>query len=379
MASGTSDARDYTRAKQYKRARIAFFVGGIAFSWITSLVFLLTGSSRKSADAVGRPVKNRHAKNSLVITVFLLMSWLVSFPLAYLRGYRLEHQFEMSNQTRGQWLGEQVKALLLQLVLMVPLAQVMLEVIRRRPKDWWAVLSAMAIPFTVILAHLAPVLILPIFNTYQPLRDKELAARLRLLAERSGITIADIMEMDMSRQTNAANAFVAGIGSSKRIVLADTLLDELTHDEIETIVAHEIAHQVNADVWRLLAMGVVTTAFSTWLAQRSFNAIHSRSYSWTGIRGASSVEALPLLGLITSVVGLTLMPLQNAYSRHIERKADQFALELSDNPSAFKSALEKITETNLSDPDPTTLEVILLHSHPPVNERRVACDRYAAD
>jgi STE24 endopeptidase len=365
------------RAKQYKRAKIAFFVGGILFSWISAAFFLLTGASRKVTDASSKSVRNEHAGNSVAVTVFMMLSWIVSFPLAYLRGHRLEQKYEMSNQSFSGWLGDELKSLAIQLVLMVPLSQVMLGVIRRRPNDWWAVLSAMSIPFTVILVHLAPVLIMPLFNTYQPLRDQRLADRLKTLAERSGVKVADIMEMDMSRQSKAGTAFFTGLGSTKRIVLADTLLNELTHDEIEAVVAHEMAHQINRDIWRLLSFGILTNAATTWFTQRAFNVINAKSTHRTGVRGAGYVEALPLLAIVTSVVGMILMPLQNAHSRYIERKADRYAMELTGNPGALKSGLNRLSELNLADPDPSRLEQILLHGHPSITERGRACDEYA--
>jgi STE24 endopeptidase len=379
MSQETPTQSNTDRAKQYKRARIAFFIAGILFSWIAAALFLATGSSRRISDRSRRAIPNHHASEGATIVSFVLLSWIASFPLSYLRGYRLEHQYEMSNQTFGAWLGEQLKGLAIQLALMVPITQVMLAVIRRRPRDWWAVLSAMAIPFTVVLAHLAPVLILPFFNTYQPLRDQMLAERLKAIAARSGIKVADILEMDMSRQTKAANAFVTGIGSTKRIVLADTMLEELTHDEIETIVAHEIAHQAHHDLWRLLAIGAATTAVVAWATQRVFESVNDRSKHITHVRGAGFAEALPLLSIVASVVGMFVMPLQNAYSRYIERKADAYALNLTENPDAFASGLNKIAEISLADPDPPRLEQVLLHSHPTIAERREACKRYAAE
>lgn len=376
-SSNPSNKGATERARQYKRAQILFFIAGIAFSWITAAMFVFSGSSRKLAKDMSRSVQHERVAEGATAAGLLLISWIISLPLAYLRGYRLEHRYEMSNQSTGQWFGEQLKGLGLQLVLMVPIAQLMLGVIRQRPRDWWAALSAMAIPFTVILSHLAPILILPLFNTYQPLRDRELAERLKALAARSGIHVAEILEMDMSRQTRAANAFVAGIGSSKRIVLADTLLEELTHDEIETVVAHEIAHQANRDIWRFLAAGTIKTTLIAWATYRAFDLVQARTERRTGIRGAGYVEALPLLSLIGSVIGVASLPIDNAYSRSRERKADEFALQLTGKPDAFKSALEKISTNNLVDPDPSRLEEILLHSHPSMSDRGAACDRFA--
>jgi STE24 endopeptidase len=376
LATNSTESQEYERAKEYSRWRITYFVIGIIYSWITSALFLFSGRSRDLARSGQRRAKNERAAEGLTVVAFVLLSWIVSLPLAYMRGFRLEHHYELSNHTRTSWLTDQLKGLGLQLVLMVPVTQVSLAIIRRRPRDWWAVLSAMAVPFTVLLVHLFPVLIAPIFNTYRPLRDEELGERLKALAAKSGIHVADIMEVDMSRQTKAPNAFFTGLGSSKRIVLSDTLLEEFTPDEIETIVAHEMGHQAHGDLWRLLALGTITTAGIALVTQRGFETLHPRTRSRTGIRGAGYVEAFPMLSLIGSFAGMLIMPLQNAYSRYIERQADAYALELTNNPRAFASALDRLREKALADPDPSRLEEILLHSHPTLRDRIESCHQY---
>lgn len=376
FASTASDGAD-ERTKSYNRAKIWFFVIGILFSWIASALFVLTGWSARTARTTRRTVSGKQLGDSAATVVFMLLSWVASLPLSYLRGYRLEHKYELSNQSLPAWFGEQLKSLALQIVLLVPLTQGALAIIRRRPRDWWAVLSALAIPFTVVMVHLAPVVIAPLFNTYQPLRDQALADRLKRLAERSGIHVADVLEMDMSRQTSKANAFFTGIGNTKRIVLADTLIEKFTPEEIETIVAHEMAHQTHRDIWRLLAIGSVTTAAIAFATQIAGTSLIQRLKRTTGVSEAGTVEALPLLGLVASVVGMVLMPVQNAISRYIERKADRYALELTDEPAAFESALTRLQEMNLADPEPTRLEQVLLHSHPSIRERIQACRDYA--
>ncbi len=376
-ASSQSFPQASERIRSYSRAKILFFVVGLVTSWLKTTIFLASGASRQVSDVTQRQFVNSRVGEGLTVVAFALLSWIASLPLAYLRGYRLEHQYDLSNQTRSAWLGEQMKSLGVQLALMVPVTQVALAIIRRWPQSWWVVLSALTIPFSIVLAHLFPLLIAPLFNTYQPLRDQQLAERLRSLAARSGISVADVMEMDLSKQTRKASAFFTGIGSSKRIVLADTLLDECTHDEIETIVAHEIAHQANYDLWRLMAAGTVTTAVTVWATQRLAESAHARTATTTGIRGLGSVEALPLLTLAGSAGGMIMMPLQNAFSRYIERQADDYALQLTDRPDAFASALGRLSEMNLADPDPSRVEYVLLHSHPTINQRIARCHDYA--
>jgi STE24 endopeptidase len=370
---------DEDRAREYSRAKIWYFVAGLIISTISTSVFVFSGSGARIADFSRKQVRSRRVSEGLTITLFMLLSWLASLPLAYLRGYRLEHRYGLSNQSLLSWAGDQLKVLALQVSFLVPVSQVALGVIRRWPRHWWAILSAMALPFTVILAHLFPVLIAPLFNKYQPLRDEELAESLKALAARSGIHVADVLEMDMSRQTKKANAFFAGLGNTKRIVLADTLLEEFTPEEIETIVAHEIAHQAHRDIWRLLALGTVTTAAIAWVTQLGASRLSSTFGRRAGIRDLGTAEALPLLGLVGSITGLAMMPVQNAASRYIERQADDFALRLTDNPAAFESALNRLKEMNLAEASPPKLEAILLHSHPPISQRIETCQEYARE
>jgi STE24 endopeptidase len=369
---------DGARSREYSRAKLALFIIGAAFSLITSIIFAFSGASSNVSRASIRRFRHAGVSETATIGGFLMLSWLASLPLSYIRGYWLEHRYELSNHTRASWLGDQLKALALELTLAVPIARGALAVIRRRPRDWWLVLSALAVPFTVILSQLAPVLIMPLFNTYRPLRDQDLAERIRALAARSGIEVAEVLEVDMSRQTKKANAFFTGLGRTKRIVLSDTLIEEFTPEQIETVVAHEIAHQAHGDIWRLIAVGSVTTTAVAFVTHRLVHAaLKTAAARRAGLNSPGDVASLPLLGAVGSVAGLLLMPLQNAHSRYIERRADTYALELTDNPESYAAALNKLGEMNLTEIDPPKLEQVLLHSHPSIKDRIDRCEEFA--
>jgi STE24 endopeptidase len=322
---------------------------------------------------------NRFAQRSFFTIVITLLDLLASLPLSFYSGYILEHRFGLSNQTKRGWLIEQGKGLLLALPFATLIANVMLEIIERWPKRWWIITTALALPFTVLLSQLAPVLIAPLFNRYEPLRNRELAERLKSLAAKSGINVANVMQMDMSRQTKKANAFFTGMGRTRRIVLADTLLENFSDNEIEVIVAHEIAHQAHRDLWRFVALGTVFTAALSFAVDRIAGWIIQRFGRRIGIRQMSDVTVLPLLSWLLSLIGLLLAPVQNGYSRLIERRADQYALELTNDPAAFASAMRRLGDLNLSDPNPSAVVKYALYSHPPIAERIAQAERFAAE
>jgi len=179
--------------------------------------------------------------------------------------------------------------------------------------------------------------------------------------------------MDMSKQTKKANAMFTGIGNTKRIVLADTLLNEFTPAEVEVVLAHELGHQVHRDIWKLIGLGALTTALTAWLVDRlaaPLLARYGRRFGFDPAQGLADVAALPLLSLLLSAISLLLSPVQNAISRNlIERPADRYALDLTRNPDAFVGAMEKLGRLNLADPRPPRLVKWLLYSHPPLQER----------
>jgi STE24 endopeptidase len=229
------------------------------------------------------------------------------------------------------------------------------------------------IPFTIILSNLAPVLILPLFNKFEPIKDRALAERIKALAAAQGVTIADVLQMDMSKQTRKANAFFTGIGNTKRIVLGDTLLAEFTPDEIEVVLAHELGHQVHRDLWKLIGLGAATTALTAWAVDRLGPPLierYGRRFGLDPARGVGDVAALPLLSLLLNALSLLLLPIQNGISRNlIERPADRYALELTGKREAFVGAMEKLGRMNLADPQPPALVKYFLHSHPTLQER----------
>lgn len=367
------DAEARERAVRYSRLRRRLLLVDLLWMAFTSMLALTTGWSARLRDRATRAAPARLGAEMPYALAATLASSAASLPLSYFSGYVIEHRYGLSNQTRRSWLADHFKGLGVSLVFELPLVQGVYWIMRRFPRTWWAVLSGLALPFTVLLAQLAPVLIMPLFNKYEPLKNCALADRITSLAAQQNVHVSDVLQMDMSKQTKTANAFFTGMGRTKRIVLGDTMLNEFTDDELEVVLAHELGHQVHRDLWKGIAFGTLTTFLMSYSLFRIARPVISRVGPRFGLdvdKGVTDPAALPLIGLLLGGISLVLLPIQNAFTRtRIEHPADRYALDLTGNKEAFVGAMEKLARMNLADPEPSALVKFLLYSHPPVQER----------
>ena len=369
---------DVAKAKRYSRTRLAVLL--ISTGWTVARLawFGLSGRSVRVRRAVEACVPDQRLGGALYVAVVTMLSWLTSLPVGYFGEHRVERRFGLTKQSDRAWFGDELKGLALTLALQAPLVSGAYAVIRRRPRDWWLVLAGATVPLTVVLGNLAPVLIMPLFNRFEPLADRALAARVRRLAARSGVPIADVYQMDMSRQSEKPNAFFAGLGNTKRIVLGDTLIDRFAPAEVDAVVAHELGHQVHADVWRLIGFFGGLGFAGAYALQRLAGPLVRRTAVRSGVREIGDEASLPLLGLIMVVLGFVAAPLSAAFSRAIERRTDRYALELTGDGEAYAAAMARLATQSLADPDPPAPVVFFLYSHPPIAERIAAARAFAA-
>jgi STE24 endopeptidase len=360
---------DTAKAKRYSRTKLAVLL--LSTLWtVARLVWF--ASDRRAARlraSVENGLPDRRLASAAFFALTAALSWLSSLPVAYVGGHEVERRFGLSRQSTGGWLGDQVKGLLLGVLLQTPLLTAAYAVIRRRPRDWWLIIAGASVPLTVALSNLAPVLLMPLFNRFEPLRNEALAARIRSLAARGGVPISDVYEMDMSRQSEKPNAMFTGLGNTKRIVLGDTLLAGFSPDEVEAVVAHELGHQVHGDIWRLIGFGAGAGFGTAWLLSRIGPLAVERTRQRTGVSDIGDEGSLPVLALLMIAMGLFLLPVQAAFSRALERRADRFAVELTRNGAAYARAMEGLAAQSLADPDPPRPVVVMLYSHPPIVER----------
>ena len=375
-AIGAIPGLDVARAKRYSRVRLASLLAGLVWSGARAAWFAGSGKSATWRDRARAISPDRRLATPAYLATTMSFNWLTSLPLAYLTGHLVERHFGLTKQTHRGWVTDAGKGFALSLALEVPAATVAYAVIRRRPNDWWLLLSAATVPLGVVFSHLAPVIIMPLFNRFEPIQDDALVARIQLLADRSGVHVADVLRMDMSRQTEKANAFFTGIGTTKRIVLGDTLLDRYTPAEVEAVVAHELGHQVHGDIWRLIGLGAGLGFGGAYALHHLAPRVLRRTTSRTGVRHLGDEAGMPVVGLLMLVFGLIALPIQNAVSRAIERRTDRFAMSLTGDGPAYSAAMTRLASQNLADPDPSPLVVFFLYSHPPIAERIAAAARF---
>jgi STE24 endopeptidase len=302
----------------------------------------------------------------LGVPALLVLGRLVTLPIAaYAETVR--HRYGLSTRGWGLWARDVAVSTAISAVVTAVALLALLWLVRRLPRTWWAWSALAAAGFVVVASFLYPLVIEPAFNTFESLPAGELRTDLLALAEESGVPVSDVLVSDASRRTTALNAYVSGFGSTRRIVVYDTVLEQLPNAEIESIVAHELGHVVHRDVLTGTLMGALGAAAAT--------ALLGWLLSWTPLlrrAGADSPgdpRVVPLLLFLVALGGLLAAPVQNLVSRHIEARADLFALDLTRDPDAFISMQRRLAETNLSDPDPPAAWQWFFGSHPTAAQR----------
>ncbi|MHC4572299.1 MAG: M48 family metalloprotease [Planctomycetota bacterium] len=277
----------------------------------------------------------------------------------------LEHKFLLSNQTVIDWLKQSIKKWLLSLVMLLVAGEALYFFLRHFPNNWWLVATATWILLAIVLGKLTPVLIIPLFYKCTPLASEELKERLLRLGKDCGVGIKRVFEVQLSKETQKANAAVAGFGKGRRILLGDTLLRSYSDEEIEAIFAHELGHVCLFHTWKILGFGAAISMASFYLTFLLFKA----GLSFFGFDQIYDIAAFALLALILMLMGLLFMPIQNGFLRRLEKYADMFALGHIQNKQSFISAITKLGNQNLSDPSPSRLVEFLLYTHPPMSKR----------
>jgi STE24 endopeptidase len=363
------------RAKRYEAIHNLLFVVETVYTVLLLVALLYWEGSDFLANVVQSISPNPWIHVAIYGAVVVIATKLLFLPLNYLGDYHLEHKFGLSNETLGGWAFDELKSLGLNLLLSVAVLDVLYFVLRRVGDWWWIGAGLFFLVFGVVMSALFPVLILPLFYKLQPLENEPLREKLTVLAQRVGAKVLGVYRMGMSEKTKKANAAFAGLGSTKRIILGDTLLDKFAEDEIEVVMAHEMAHYQHGDITKMIAWGAVTTFVGLKVADLGLHWGMARlgyEYVW-------DIAAFPLLALCLFVFGLLAMPLNNAFSRSREWKADATALELTANRDAFIRAMRKLAEQNLADLSPHPVVEFLLHDHPSLARRIAWAEQWQSD
>jgi STE24 endopeptidase len=367
------------KATRYHRLRRRAELGGAAAAAALLVLLIVTNAGHRlrelaAAVSMWQPFGIEETLTvAAMTTMMVILLQLVEAPFAFYLGYRLEHRYGLSTQSMRQWLKDQVKGTMVAVVLMVLGASVVYYALRTWPGVWWVLSSAVFTVAMVGLVQLAPVVLLPIFYSFRPIERPELVERLLVLARRARTRVGGVFEWALSTHTRKANAALAGLGRTRRILLSDTLLAEYSDDEIEVVLAHELAHHVHGDLWRGMAAQTVSMVAGFFVA----DLLLRRLADWAGLRGLADPAGLPLLLLIAGAWSFLAMPPMNALSRLHERRADRYALEATRNAEAFISAMKRLSQQNLAEERPSRLVRWLFYSHPPIRERIEAARAFA--
>lgn len=305
--------------------------------------------------------------------------WLVDLPLAFWRGHVHERRWGFSTQTAVAWLGDQAKALGVGLVLAALAFLGLAAAARAMPTAWPALVAPAAAALIALLSFVAPVVLEPIFNRFRPLEDRALAEDLLALATRVGVPVRDVLVADASRRSTKGNAYVSGLGATRRVVVFDTLLDQQDPGALRVVVAHELGHRrMHHVAWgTLIAMAgaagfvVVLWSLLSWAP--------ARAAAGLGGAGAGDPRAIPFVLFLAGGLGLLARPLAAARSRRRESDADRFALRATADPAAYERTFRSLGVANLIDLDPPRFAYLVLFGHPTPPQRIAAGRRWASE
>lgn len=370
------------KAARFHRLRRRAALAAAGWSVLLLMFLLVTGGSHHLRDAVASHLYDAGIPRVLFVAVVALLYAIavalahevIAFPLAYFTGFVLERQYGLSRQSAGEWCRDHLKALALGLLFAGLSAGFVYLTLMLWPAWWWLVATAGAVAVSVMLTWLAPLLLIPLFFTLTPLKNDSLRDRLTSLCGRIGAGRTDIYEWRLSRKTSRANAALIGFGQTRRILLSDTLVSDYSEDEIEVILAHELSHHVSHDIWWALALEAVVIGMGFWAGSVALRWLMPS----VGLDALSDVAGSPVLVLSAMSVSAIALPLLNAVSRWRERRADQFALDMTRNPTAFISAMKRLGASNVAEEDPPTFARLFFYTHPPLGDRLAFARSWAA-
>src|SRR5271169_1803861 len=370
----TSVQADSPEARRYNRIRRWLGIADFALGFVFLVVLLVTGWSGWLRDLAIKLVGQHYSLNLfLYLLLLLVISKALGLGLDYY-GFLLERRFKLSTQRFRSWAWDEVKGFLVGLVLGSVVVELLYFTIRQWPQHWWMLAWALFMCLFIVLAQLAPVILFPIFYKFEPLDNEDLRRRLVVLSERAGTRVRGVYRWKLSEKSKKANAALTGLGSTRRIILADTLLDNYSPEEIEAVLAHELGHHVHRHILKSIFVQAAITLLGFWAANWALHyAVDRQLFEFVQV---SDFANLPLLALVATVLSFLLMPALNAYSRYNERQADRYAFESIASVEPFISSMNKLAQQNLAERTPSRWIEVLFHSHPAISKRVAAAEAW---
>lgn len=345
--------------------RRRLFVLGVVVSLVAPLLPYLTGAWETGWFALGASPLPFAVRAVIFLLAFHAILAILALPLAYYGGYVLPRNFGLGRQSPSAWAIDWLKATLLTMAFGAALGGLFLWAVIGTGGHWWWVFGVIATAVGLVFVFLMPYVLVPLFFKMQPLADAETVARIHALVNRAGAPIRDVCSLDFSRRTAEANAAVIGLGRSRRVVIADTLLAEFSPSEIDAVVAHELGHHVHRDVQRLLLANAVIIWVGLFVAAH----LAPASLPLLSLPSLAYVPGYPVVFWVVELFFLVISPILNWWSRSLETRADRFALDLTRDPAAFAAAMARIGEQNLVELYPPRWSEVLLATHPALHRR----------
>jgi len=359
------------QAKKYEKIKLIVKISESVVSFILLILFLWLGYSKSLELFAFGFTSNPYIALVIYGLVIGLVSSLISFPIDYIFGFRLEHKFGLSNLTFGKWITEKFKAALVGSIIAAPIAFLFYWLISSY-ELWWLYLACIVWVYSILLAQIAPVLIFPLFYKFTPIDNEELKSKLMAMCDRAGFKVSGIYKFNMSKTTKKANAAFTGLGRTKRIILGDTLLETFTDKEIEMVFAHELGHYKR----RHIVKNILISIFGTLIGLFLMSQIYEKLLPLFGFTHPWEIGALPLLALIAAVYSFFTSPLSAGISRKFEFEADRYAIDTTRDPDALESTMRKLAEQNLANDEPNKLVEFWTYSHPSIKRRIEAARNY---
>jgi Zn-dependent protease with chaperone function len=357
------------KAMDYYRSGNVLWVINLVWSVAMLVVILATGFSATLRGWSQRLGRRWFLTLVIYYLLFDLITTIADLPRAYYEEFVRQHAYGLSNQTFAKWWADTLKSFGVSCIVGALVLWVPYLMLRKSPRRWWLYTGLAIIPFIIVGNLIAPIWIAPLFNKFEPMRDKALETRILSMADRAGIEGSRVFEVNKSVDTKTLNAYVAGLFATKRIVLWDTIIRRMSPPELMFVMGHEMAHYVLGHMWYGVAFSSLLIMASFYAAYRASGAVLARWGARFGFTTLADIASLPLLLLLISVFSLIITPLSMAFTRHIEHEADRFGLEITQTSHSAGTAFVKLQEDALANPRPGLLYKLWRESHPPLGER----------
>lgn len=364
------------RAIEYQQKKVNVWITGVVLGMLVPTLFIFTGLSASLRNWARRKSKFTVIALMIYFVVYYLINTIVSLPLDYYSGFMLKHAYGLSNQTIVKWLGDLLKGFVLSMTSGFVFISILYKLIKKFPKNWWLHMGIILIPIIFFASLVAPVYIDPIFNKYEGLQDKKLEEKIYKLIDKTNIEDVKVLQVNKSEDTKEMNAYMTGVLNTKRIVLWDTTINNLTDRETLSIVAHEMGHYLMGHIWKAILLSGTVTILILYLVNKTAIWILDRSGGDFGFNKLQDVAALPLIILLITVFTFIATPFINYYSRYTEREADRFELELTKDNEAVISSTIKLHENSLILPNVGLVYKLWNYNHPTFGERVDFANKY---